>query len=89
MAIDKIDQETIINWNEEINTKATIESPLKSMWTKLEKYGAVHLMDYKYDDKITSKVYEIPKSWIHIHPPKQVSETTKKRLVSQTGNKGK
>jgi len=42
----------------------------------------------KYDDTIF-KSYKIPKNWIHVYPPKKVSESSKKRLVSQAGNKGK
>lgn len=85
----KIEQETIINYNQE-EAEADIFTYDKRLISKLKKKG-VELTDMNGDGSYSCKV---PKNWIKVSPPKKVSaearakfSETAKRIANEKANR--
>lgn len=79
MAISKIEQETTINYNND-EKEAEIFTYDKRLITKLKRKG-VELIDKNGDGSYFCKV---PKRWIKVSPPKQVSEEYRLKVAERT-----
>lgn len=78
MKLSRLEQETIITYNEAEQT-ASIYSYNKAMHNKLERLEKERPEDCRvervYPDGV--KEYQVPKAWIKVVPPRQLSEAQK------------
>lgn len=83
MALTKLEQETILNFNNE-EELAEVETPIKKLQNQLEKMGAI-LLNTREFENITFKVYQFPKDWLIFQKPKK--KVVRPKVKTKTGNR--
>lgn len=79
MSVIKLEQETIINYNNE-EAEADIFTYDRRLITRLKKAG-VELIDNNGDGSYSCKV---PKKWVKVSPPKKVSEEARAKFAERS-----
>lgn len=84
MSISRLEQETIINYNEEEKT-ATVYTFNRGLKAKLAKLAAERPEDCVLSEDYAngSQTYTVPKRWIKVSPPRKVSEEQKKAAAER------
>lgn len=81
MQLSKYEQETIITFNEAEQT-ASVYTHNRAMRTKLDKLAEERPEDCKVERVTQSRQsieFLIPKSWVHIYPPRKSAPLTEER----------
>lgn len=83
--LTRYEQETIINYNE-AETVAGVYTHNKALRRKLEQWAQERPKECKLE-KVTrwgeAVDYVVPKSWIHIYPPRQISEEQRAAMAER------
>lgn len=72
----KSELETVIRWDEE-----TEQAVIWSASSRFHRYMARRGITAYREDKRGGRFYRVPKSWVTVRPPRQVSTETKARLA--------
>jgi hypothetical protein len=79
MRLTKPEQETVILFNEAENT-ATIDTCNSALIRQLDNLSEKHTVITETRKDQYSKAYIIPKSWVKIRSPRQLSEQQRRKL---------
>ena len=74
MSLSKYETETVITFNDD-SDNATVYTCHKRIMTMIEKRGIEPKKEYVNSKRVVAKQYEVPKKWVKIYPPRQVSES--------------
>lgn len=80
--LTKYEQETLISYNQEEDA-AIIDTCDKKMIRKLDKLCDKLLTITVENQNQHGKIYKLPKKWIKISTPRQLSEKTRKELAER------
>lgn len=83
--LTRYEQETIINFNE-TEAVAGVYTHNKALRRKLERWAQERPEECRLE-KVTrfgeAVDYFVPKSWVHIHPPRQISEEQRAAMAAR------
>ena len=89
MSVDtdpRFERETIIGYNESPDN-AHVYTSNAALQRKLEALGVKPVRIHKFEGKICAKDYEVPKRWIKVSPPREMSmeqrEKQRQRMLSR------
>lgn len=82
MKLSKVEQETIIIFNEQDDI-ATIDTCNKAWKNKLSKISSVDSSVALIREDNYSQVYKLPKKWVKINRPRQLSEAEREILAAR------
>lgn len=87
MSYSKLEQETVINFNEE-ETEARVYTFNRSLQTKLQKLTAERPDECRLDpdQRLTGNgatAFIVPKRWVKVVPPRKVTMTEEQAIASR------